>query len=221
MSIQESIPQSKQWWPDWDTREKLTFINSDVVGVSQVCDRLGMMLRECQGYQLNHTEVSEVSLTERLQYLRHSFQIDALGITMLSLSTGIGGVEVALHRLGVHLKNLVSVESCEAKRNIMRRWWNSSGQTGELVQINDIEKLTSKRMEELVGKYGCFDFVVCQDSFKQQPQQQSQKNTKYGRGAAGTSRKPSSSSSSVSPSFDFSEFYEFVRVVQLVRNKCR
>ncbi|CAN1789432.1 Probable inactive DNA (cytosine-5)-methyltransferase DRM3 [Linum perenne] len=257
MSIQESIPQSKQWWPDWDTREKLTFINSDVVGVSQVCDRLGMMLRECQGkpsaeqrqellhycqrlnltwvgpnrlgpiepdyveiilgYQLNHTEVSEVSLTERLQYLRHSFQIDALayhlstlkaifpqGITMLSLSTGIGGVEVALHRLGVHLKNLVSVESCEAKRNIMRRWWNSSGQTGELVQINDIEKLTSKRMEELVGKYGCFDFVVCQDSFKQQPQQ-----------------KPSSSSSSVSPSFDFSEFYEFVRVVQLVRNKCR
>ncbi|CAN1789436.1 Probable inactive DNA (cytosine-5)-methyltransferase DRM3 [Linum perenne] len=257
MSIQESIPQSKQWWPDWDTREKLTFINSDVVGVSQVCDRLGMMLRECQGkpsaeqrqellhycqrlnltwvgpnrlgpiepdyveiilgYQLNHTEVSEVSLTERLQYLRHSFQIDALayhlstlkaifpqGITMLSLSTGIGGVEVALHRLGVHLKNLVSVESCEAKRNIMRRWWNSSGQTGELVQINDIEKLTSKRMEELVGKYGCFDFVVCQDSFKQQPQQQSQKNTKYGRA-----------------SFDFSEFYEFVRVVQLVRNKCR
>ncbi|CAI0626109.1 unnamed protein product [Linum tenue] len=254
MSIQDSIPQSKQWWPAWDTRRQLNSVNCDVVGVPQLCDRLGQMLRECRGkptaeqkqellhycqrlnlvwvgpnrvapiepdyleimlgYPLNHTEDSGVSLADRLQSLKYSFQIDALGyhlsslksllpqgITMLSLSTGIGGAEVALHRLGVQLKNLVSVESSEEKRKMLRRWWSNSAQTGELVQINDIQRLTSNKLEELVSKYGCFDFVICQDPFIQH-------------------RKPkmAAAASNVPPMFDFSGFYEFVRVVQRVRN---
>ncbi|CAN0915603.1 Probable inactive DNA (cytosine-5)-methyltransferase DRM3 [Linum grandiflorum] len=270
MTIQESIPESKQWWPDWDTRRQLTFINTDIVGVSQVCDKLGTMLRDCRGkpsaeqtrellhycqrlnltwvgpnrlgpmepdyveiilgYQLNHTEVSEVSVAERLQYLKHSFQIDALayhlsdlkaifpqGMSMLSLSTGMGGAEVALHRLGVHLKSLVSVESCEAKRKIMRRWWDSSGQTGDLVQMNSIDKLTSRKLEELVDKYGCFDFVVCQDSFMQKPK----KNVSSVKKAGGRPGTSGETLSSASPAFDFSGYCEFVRVLQLVRGQHR
>ncbi|CAL1412918.1 unnamed protein product [Linum trigynum] len=254
MSIQDSIPQSKQWWPAWDTRRQLNSVNCDVVGVPQLCDRLGQMLRECRGkptaeqkqellhycqrlnlvwvgpnrvapiepdyleimlgYPLNHTEDSGVSLADRLQSLKYSFQIDALGyhlsslksllpqgITMLSLSTGIGGAEVALHRLGVQLKNLVSVESSEEKRKMLRRWWSNSAQTGELVQINDIQRLTSNKLEELVRKYGCFDFVICQDPFVQH-------------------RKPkmAAAASNAPPMFDFSGFFEFVRVVQRVRS---
>ncbi|KAJ7955299.1 DNA (Cytosine-5)-methyltransferase DRM2 [Quillaja saponaria] len=93
-------------------------------------------LEHILGYPLNHTLAAESSLIERLQSLKHCFQTDTLGyhisvmksmfpggLTMLSLYGGIGGAEIALHRLGVHLKAVVSVETSEAKRKILKRWW--------------------------------------------------------------------------------------------------
>ena len=50
------------------------------------------------------------------------------GINLLSLFSGIGGAEVALHRLGIPLKNVVSVEKSEVNRNIVRSWWKQTNQ---------------------------------------------------------------------------------------------
>lgn len=255
MTIEEVIPNTKKWWPSWDTRKQLSCISSETSGITQLCDRLGKILidsrgllsfeqqrdilHQCRtlnlvwvgkyklgpiepehlerilGYPLNHTQAPEYSLVERLESLRHCFQIDTLGyhlsvlksifpegVTMLSLFSGIGGSELALHQLGIRLKGVVSVEISETKRNILKRWWHNTGQTGELVQIDDIQKLASSKLERLIEKFGGFDFIICQN-----PCTHSSKYPKMvadGDSLAG---------------FDFSLFCEFVRVLQRVRSK--
>lgn len=169
-------------------------------------------LESILGYPLNHTQACESCLSERLQTLKHCFQTDTLGyhlsvlkhmfpggLTMLSIFTGIGGAEVALHRLGVPLKAVVSVENSETKRKILRRWWEKSGQTGDLVQIEDIQRLSTNRLESLIKKFGGFDFVISQD-----PCILSSNSKMAAQGDF--------------PGFDFSLFYEFVRVLQRVRS---
>lgn len=160
------------------------------------------------GYPSNYTQAMENDLFQRLQLLQQSFQTDTLGyhlsvlksmypggLTMLSVFSGIGGAVVALHRLGIRLKGVISVETCETRQRILRNWWHSTGQTGELVQMEDIQKLTSKRLESLIDKLGGFDFVICQNSSMTGP----------GPGE------------DTVPGFDFSLFNEFVRVLQRVR----
>lgn len=173
-------------------------------------------LERVLGYPVNHTQDAESSsTTERLQSLKYCFQIDTLGfllsvlksmfpegLIVLSVFSGIGGAEIALHRLGIHLKVVISVESSGAKRRILRNWWRNSGQTGELEQIEDIQKLTSNKINNLIKKYGGFDLVVCQN-----PCSRSLASSKLiGDTEEGIA------------SFDFSIFYEFVRVLQAVRN---
>ncbi|EEF43158.1 conserved hypothetical protein [Ricinus communis] len=255
MSILDAMPHIKKWWPSWDTRKQLSFINYETNGLSQLCDRLGRMLTDSRGlissqqkrdilhhchklnlvwvglhkvrpiepehlelilgYPLNHTQTTEGSLTERLHALRYSFQIDTLGyhlsvlksmfpegITVLSLFSGIGGAEVALHRLGIHMKGVVSVETSETKRKILRMWWRNSGQTGELEQIEDIQKLTTKKIDRLIERFGGFDFVICQS-----PCTCASGNPKMEQRADARS------------ALDFSLFCEFVRVLQRVRTQ--
>lgn len=178
--------------------------------------KLGPLDPECLesilGYPLNHTQAGDSSLSERVQILKHCFQTDTLGyhlsvlksmfpdgLTMLSLFTGVGGAEVTLHRLQIPLKAVVSVENNETKRKILRRWWEKSGQTGDLVQIEDIQKLTTNRLESLIKKFGGFDLVVCQN-----PCVLSSNSRMAAEGEF--------------PGFDFSLFYEFVRVLQRVRS---
>lgn len=159
-------------------------------------------LERILGYPLNHTQAAENSLLERLQSLRYCFQTDALGyhlsvlksmypggLTLLSIFSGIGGAEIALHRLGIHLRGVVSVETSGMKRRVLRRWWQNTGQTGLLVQIEDIQRLSSKKLESLIEKFGGFDFIICQS--------------------------PCNGDSSVG--FEFPLFSEFVRVFQRVR----
>ena len=171
-------------------------------------------LEHILGYPSNHTRVPEYSLIERLESLRHCFQINTLGyhlsvlksmfpegLTMLSLFSGIGGAEFTLHQLGILLKGVVSVEISETKRNILKRWWHNTGQTGQLVQIDDIQKLGSSKLESLIEKFGGFDFIICQN-----PCTSSSKLLKMvadGDSITG---------------FDFSLFCEFVRVLQRVRS---
>lgn len=256
MTVQEAIPNSKKWWPSWDTRTQLRCINAETNGVSQLCDRLGRLLVDCRGnlspeqqrgilnqcqklnliwagpyklspvdpenlerilgYPLNHTQAAESSLTQRLESLQLSFQTDTLGyqlsvlksmypggLTLLSVFSGIGAAEVALHRLGIRLKGVISIEYSEANRRILKRWWISSGQTGELEQIEDIQKLTTKKLDSLIEKFGGIDLIVCQNSCAVQ----TAKSPAIGR-AVGENL----------PIFDFFLFNEFVRVLQRVRS---
>ncbi|KAF9621411.1 hypothetical protein IFM89_020933 [Coptis chinensis] len=134
------------------------------------------------GYPLQHTQLVGADPIERLRLLKYSFQTDTLGyhlsvlkwlfpdgLNVLSLFSGIGGAEVALHRLGLRLKGVVSMELCETNRRILRKWWQGSGQTGELVQIEDINKLTSNKLKSLINDFGGFDLVICQNPFTNIP----------------------------------------------------
>uniref|UniRef100_A0A803KU73 SAM-dependent MTase DRM-type domain-containing protein n=1 Tax=Chenopodium quinoa TaxID=63459 RepID=A0A803KU73_CHEQI len=254
MSIEEAIPQSKKWWPSWDTRKQLSCINSDNVGSTQICSSLGKMLVSSRGvlsserqtkvvyycrtmnlvwagpqklapmepehlerilgYPIHHTRNPDMNLVERLESLKLCFQTDTLGyylsvlkplfpggITLLSLYSGIGGAEVALNRLGIYLKVVVSVESSETKRKILRRWWQNTDQAGELVQIEGIQKLTINKLEFLMKKFGGFDLVVCQN-----PCTSSEKGSKIVPG------------NGEDVGLDFTLYYEFVRVLQRVRS---
>lgn len=82
------------------------------------------------------------------------------GINLLSLFSGIGGAEVALHRLGIPLNNVVSVEISEVNRNIVRSWWEQTNQKGTLIDLDDVQQLNADRLEEFVSRFGGFDLVV-------------------------------------------------------------
>ncbi|KAJ8767389.1 hypothetical protein K2173_017433 [Erythroxylum novogranatense] len=183
----------------------LVWVGPNKLGPTQP-EYLELML----GYPVNHTQTGDCSLVERLHSLKYCFQTDTLGyhlsglksmfpegMTMLSIFSGIGGAEVALNRLGIHLRSVVSVETSETNRKILRKWWQCSGQTGELEQLEDIEKLTSSKIERLVEKFGGFDFVMCQNSCR---------------------RLLKGPNVEISSAFDFSLFCEFVRVLRHVRN---
>ncbi|PON93098.1 SAM-dependent methyltransferase DRM, partial [Trema orientale] len=178
-------------------------------------NKLGPMGPECLesilGYPSNHT-LAYSSLIERLQSLRYCFQTDTLGyhlsvlksmypegLTVLSIFSGIGGAEVALHRLGIRLKCVVSVETSETKRRVLKNWWQRTVQTGELMQIGDIQRLTSSRLSALIDKFGGFDFVICQNPCTQS-----------------SGSKVAMDGDSIT-GFDFSLFCEFVRILQRVR----
>ncbi|KAH7573342.1 hypothetical protein JRO89_XS03G0121600 [Xanthoceras sorbifolium] len=171
-------------------------------------------LESILGYPMNHTQAAECSLAQRLESLGYCIQTDTLGyhlsvlksmfpegITMLSIFSGIGGAEVTLHRLGIRLKGVISVETSETNRGILRRWWQGSGQTGELVQIEDIQRLTTKKILSLIQKFGSIDFIISQNPCP-------------------SSSKISATAAQINnlPGFDFSLFYEFVRVLQRVRS---
>ncbi|KAI3469230.1 hypothetical protein Pfo_025893 [Paulownia fortunei] len=163
-------------------------------------------LEHIMGYPLHHSRVPGFSLPERLKSLKLSFQTDTLGyhlsvmrrlfpggVAVLSFFSGIGGAEVALHRLGIHLKGVVSVEPCETKRRIVRKWWENTGQSGELIQFESIHKLSGNKLENLIKKFCGFDFVICQNPY-------------------------SGADSDSLAGLDFSMFVEFVRVLQRVRS---
>ncbi|KAI3874979.1 hypothetical protein MKW98_019552 [Papaver atlanticum] len=166
-------------------------------------------IEQILGYPANHTDTLRYNPTERLRLLRSSFQTDTVGyylsvlkmiypngLNVLSIYSGIGGAEVALHRLGVRLKCVVSVEDSETNQRILKRWWENTKQTGQLVQIQGIGKMTSSRIGSLANQYGSFDFVICQNP------------------CVLTS---GSSDGAVFAELDMKMFFEFVRVLQWVR----
>ncbi|KAM7467211.1 hypothetical protein LguiB_014773 [Lonicera macranthoides] len=171
-------------------------------------------LERILGYPVHHTQATGFGLAERLQSLKHCFQTDTLGyhisalkslfpdgIRVLSIYSGVGGAEITLNRLGICLKGVVSVEPSEVKRSIIKNWWESSGQSGELVQIEDISRLSSNKVESLMKKFGGFDFIICQN-----PHSYSSKGATI------------AADSDSLGGLDFSLFYEFVRVLQRVRS---
>ncbi|CAL4897640.1 unnamed protein product [Urochloa decumbens] len=122
------------------------------------------------GFPKDHTR--GVIRTERYRSLGNSFQVDTVayhlsvlkdmfphGMNVLSLFSGIGGAEVALHRLGIRMNNVISVEISEVNRTILRSWWDQT-QRGTLIEINDVQSLTSERIEFYMRKIGGFDLVI-------------------------------------------------------------
>lgn len=78
----------------------------------------------------------------------------------MSLFSGIGGAEVALYKLGIPLKTVVSVEKSEVNRNVVRSWWEQTNQQGNLVDYEDVRQLTADRLEQLIDTFGGFDLVI-------------------------------------------------------------
>ncbi|KAF3431243.1 hypothetical protein FNV43_RR25973 [Rhamnella rubrinervis] len=125
------------------------------------------------GFPEGHTRGGGISTTDRYKALGNSSQVHTVayhlsvlkdqfrnGINVLSLFTGIGGPEVALHRLGIPLKNVVSVKTSEANRNILRSWWQQTNQQGNLIEVADIEQVSVHRLGEWTNLFGGFDIVI-------------------------------------------------------------
>ncbi|PKA62044.1 DNA (cytosine-5)-methyltransferase DRM2 [Apostasia shenzhenica] len=132
-------------------------------------DEIEMLL----GFPKNHTRGGGISRTERYRSLGNSFQVNTVayhfsvlkkvfpnGINLLSLFSGIGGAEVALHNLGIRLRTVVSVEKSEINRNILRSWWEQTNQSGNLIELDDVQKLNGDKLEQLIQRFGGFDLVV-------------------------------------------------------------
>ncbi|KAL8132453.1 DNA (cytosine-5)-methyltransferase DRM2-like [Apium graveolens] len=161
MNVQKFvIDECKKWNLVWVGRNKVAPLE---------CDEVEMLL----GFPKNHTRGGGISRTDRYKSLGNSFQVDTVayhlsvlrdifpgGINLLSLFSGIGGAEVALHRLGIRLKNVVSVEISEANQNVVRSWWEQTNQKGNLIHIADVQKLNGDKLEEFMASFGGFDLVV-------------------------------------------------------------
>ncbi|XP_041009061.1 DNA (cytosine-5)-methyltransferase DRM2-like isoform X2 [Juglans microcarpa x Juglans regia] len=161
LSVQKYVlDECRQWNLVWVGRNKVAPLEADEVE---------MLL----GFPRNHTRGGGISRTDRYKSLGNSFQIDTVayhlsvlkdmfpgGINLLSLFSGIGGAEVALHRLGIPLKNVVSVEISEVNRNILRCWWEETNQGGNLIDLADVQQLNGDRLEQLMSSIGGFDLVV-------------------------------------------------------------
>ncbi|XP_078165975.1 DNA (cytosine-5)-methyltransferase DRM1-like [Carex rostrata] len=125
------------------------------------------------GFPRNHTRGGGVSRTERYRSLENSFQVDTVayhlsvlkdmfpnGIRVLSLFSGIGGAEVALHRLGIKMTAVMSVEVSPINRTILRGWWDQTGQKGELEVIDDIQCVDDAALKGFIARHGGFDLIV-------------------------------------------------------------
>ncbi|CAN6446221.1 unnamed protein product [Victoria cruziana] len=157
---QRVLEQCRKWNLVWVGLHKLAPLEPDEI-------------EPLLGFRKYHTRGGGVSRTERLKALGNSFHVDTVayhlsvlkrmfpnGINVLSLFSGIGGAEVALHRHGIQLKNVVSVENSEISRNILKNWWIETGQKGRLVEFVDVKQLTNDKLAGMVRKLGGFDLII-------------------------------------------------------------
>ncbi|XP_044959241.1 probable inactive DNA (cytosine-5)-methyltransferase DRM3 isoform X3 [Hordeum vulgare subsp. vulgare] len=161
------------------------------------------------GYPANHTDLPGVDPQEKVASMRFALQTDTTayllsvlkdrypdGLRVISIYSGVGGAEVALHRLGIPLRCVVSVEESVVNRRVLKMWWRKTQQNGELRQLDRIQKLNTNEFENLMKEFGGFDLIVGG-------------NYSVYRGAAMTV--------GTTMGMDTNRFYEYVRVVQMVR----
>ena len=152
------IDQCKKWNLVWVGKNKTAPLEPDE-------------MEQLLGFPSGHTR--SVSRTDRYKSLGNTFQVDTVtyhlsvlrnmfpdGMTVLSLFTGIGGAEVALHRLGIRMKAVVSVEISEVNKRIFRGWWEQTEQQGELIEIDDVEDFSKEMIISLTRRLGGFDLVI-------------------------------------------------------------
>ncbi|MCL7038097.1 hypothetical protein MKW94_005046 [Papaver nudicaule] len=172
-----ALPQTSRWWPSWDTRSKLNCLLT-VMGSATETDRVRkhlegcgtyppetirkLVLKQCRKWNFVWTGYNRVAPLDTVAYhlsvLKNLFPN---GISVLSLFSGIGGAEVALHRLGIRLNFVVAVEKCEENRYIFKGWWENTEQQGILIDdITDVKMLTTEKLQKLVEYYGGFDLII-------------------------------------------------------------
>ncbi|VYS66907.1 unnamed protein product [Arabidopsis thaliana] len=152
--------ECKKWNLVWVGKNKLAPLDADE-------------MEKLLGFPRDHTRGGGISTTDRYKSLGNSFQVDTVayhlsllkplfpnGINVLSLFTGIGGGEVALHRLQIKMNVVVSVEISDANRNILRSFWEQTNQKGILREFKDVQKLDDNTIERLMDEYGGFDLVI-------------------------------------------------------------
>ncbi|KAL2662296.1 hypothetical protein AAZV13_02G032400 [Glycine max] len=161
LHVQENVlVEIRKWNLVWVGKNKLAPLEPD---------EYEMLL----GFPRDHTRGGGVTRTERYKSLGNAFQVNTVayhlsvlkgrfpnGINVLSLFSGIGGAEVALHRLGMMLKNVVSVEIAEVNRNIIRSWWEQTNQRGNLIEVEDVQKVSSNELSQWITKFGGFDLII-------------------------------------------------------------
>ncbi|KAI4366865.1 hypothetical protein MLD38_022677 [Melastoma candidum] len=203
LSVQKYvIEECRKWNLVWVGRNKVAPLEPDEVE---------MLL----GFPRNHTRGGGINRTDRYKSLGNSFQVDTVayhlsvlkelypkGMNVLSLFSGIGGAEVALHRLGIRLNNVVSIEISEVNRNIMRSWWEQTNQKGTLVDIEDVQEVDEARLGQLMDAFGGFDLVIGGS-----PCNNLTGNNRYTRD--GLEGKESSL------------FFEYFRILESVMSRCR
>lgn len=161
------------------------------------------------GYPSNHTGLFGLNPQDRIAAMTYAFQTDTIahllsvlkdmypdGLRVLSIYSGVGGAEVALHRLGIRLKCVVSVEQSEVNRRILKRWWAKTEQTGELRQLPSIRNLKTNVLEGFTNDFGGFDLVI---------------------GGNYRSYRDGGTTASATMGMDSGLFFEYVRVVKIVR----
>ncbi|KAF2286679.1 hypothetical protein GH714_023514 [Hevea brasiliensis] len=154
------LDQCRRWNLVWVGKNKAAALEPD---------EMEMLL----GFPKDHTRGGGACRQDRYKALGNSFQVDTVayhlsvlkaqfpyGINVLSLFSGIGGAEVALHRLGIPLKNVVSVEISEVNRNILRSWWEQTNQRGRLIEIADVQEINGDNLERWISSFGGFDLVI-------------------------------------------------------------
>ncbi|KAM3196946.1 hypothetical protein ACQJBY_072562 [Aegilops geniculata] len=161
------------------------------------------------GYSADHTDLPGIGTQDKVASLRYALQTDTMayilsvlkdrypdGLRVLSIYSGVGGAEVGLHRLGIPLRCVVSVEESVVNRRIIKRWWGKTQQNGKLRQLDRIQNLNTKELEALMKEFGGFDLIVGG-------------NYSLYRGAAQTV--------GTTMGMDTKRFFEYVRIVQMVR----
>ncbi|XP_010420192.1 PREDICTED: DNA (cytosine-5)-methyltransferase DRM1-like isoform X1 [Camelina sativa] len=160
-SVQKEVLAScRKWNLVWVGTNKLAPLEADE-------------MEKLLGFPIDHTRGGGISRTDRFKSLGNSFQVDTVayhlsvlkplfpnGINVLSLFTGIGGGEVALHRLKIQMNVVVSVEISDVNRNILSDFWKQTNQTGILREFSDVTKLDNHTIERLMDEYGGFDLVI-------------------------------------------------------------
>ncbi|CAL5349872.1 DNA (cytosine-5)-methyltransferase DRM2-like [Camellia sinensis] len=152
------LEQCRKWNLVWVGKNKVAPVEPDEMEI-------------VMGFPRNHTR--GVSRTERYKALGNTFQVDTVGyhlsvlrtlfpagINVLSLFSGIGGAEVALHKLGIPLKNVVSVEKSEICQTILQSWWDQTNQKGNLIHIEDVQDVDAHSIAQWVKLFGGFDLVI-------------------------------------------------------------
>ncbi|KAF9601578.1 hypothetical protein IFM89_020434 [Coptis chinensis] len=87
-------------------------------------------LEMIMGYPENHTRGGGTSQTDRYKALGNAFQ------------------------------TVVSVEISDGNRNILRSWWEQTNQTGNLIELEDVQQLSAGKLDNLIHSVGGFDLIV-------------------------------------------------------------
>uniref|UniRef100_A0A0D3HHA5 DNA (cytosine-5-)-methyltransferase n=1 Tax=Oryza barthii TaxID=65489 RepID=A0A0D3HHA5_9ORYZ len=154
-AVQKSVlEECRKWNLVWVGKNKVATLEPDEMEF--LLDTLGIIPGETARYRALGNSFQVDTVAYHLSVLRNIFPN---GMNVLSLFSGIGGAEVALHRLGICMKTVVSVEISEVNMTLLRSWWDQT-QTGTLIEIADVQNLTAERIELFIRRFGGFDLVI-------------------------------------------------------------